>query len=165
MSPDVRGLEVSVKPVAVTVLFLLLASCASTPRSAGSDAATSAAVEQEVLRVEDTLLDALVRRDVETLERLLGSEFVLSGANAALETRAQYLESAKTPDRELAPLTMEEREVRVYGGTAVTVGRVHLRGQWVERKLDLRLRYTHVYAQRDGRWQAVAAHLTIVSGE
>lgn len=153
------------KPVVVPVLLLLLASCASAPRSAGGDATTAAAVEQEVLRVEDTLLDALVRKDAEALERLLGHEFALSGSNAALETRAQYLESAKTPDRELEPLTLEEREVRVYGGTAVTVGRVHLKGQWVERKLDLRLRYTHVYVQRDGRWQAVAAHLTVVSGD
>lgn len=153
------------KLAAVPVLFLLLTSCASAPRSETRDAATSAALEQEVLRVEDALLDALVRKDAETLERLLGHEFSLSGSNAALETRAQYLESAKTPDRELEPLTLEEREVRVYGGTAVTVGRVHLKGQWVERRLDLRLRYTHVYVQREGRWQAVAAHLTVVSGD
>jgi len=150
-----------VKPVAITVLFLLLASCASVPRSERADAA----VEQAVQRVEDTWFDALARRDVATLERLLGSEFVLSGSNTALETRAQYLDSAKMPDRELEPLTVEERDVRVYGSTAVSVGKVHLRGHWVERKFDLRFRYTHVYVQRDGRWQAVAAHLTIVSGE
>ena len=150
------------KSLAFAVLSLLLASCASTSRSTGRD---TAAVEKEIQRVEDAMFDALVRRDVETLERLLGSEFVLSGANAALETRAQYLESAKMPDRELEPLTIEEREVRVYGDTAVSVGRAHVRGHWVERKFDIRVRHTHVYVQRDGRWQAVAGHLTIVNAE
>lgn len=53
----------------------------------------------------------------------------------------------------------------MYGDTAVLLGRAHLRGKRVERKFDLRGRYTRAYVQRDGRWQAVAGHLTIVNGE
>jgi ketosteroid isomerase-like protein len=62
--------------------------------------------------------------------------------------------------RTLEPLSIEGREVRVYGDTAISLGAAHLRGQWRDRKLDRHYRYTNVYVLRDGRWQAVTSQVT-----
>jgi ketosteroid isomerase-like protein len=152
--------ESLVKRFPTLVLSALLAACASTPRPSAEAGDRSPLLEQAVLAVEDAWLSALVQRDTSTLERLLADEFVLSGSAPALETRAQYLDSARMPDRTLEPLTLDGREVRVYGDTALSLGTAHLRGQWRERKFELHYRYTHVFVHRDGHWRVVAAHLT-----
>lgn len=145
------------------LLPALLAACASAPRPVGEGGDPALSIEQAVLAVEDEWLGALVRRDAATMERLLASEFVLSGSAPALETRAQYLKDARMPERTLEPIMLEGREVQVYGGTVLTLGTAHLRGRWREHKIDRRYRYTNIYVQREGHWRAVASQWTAVT--
>jgi hypothetical protein len=101
-----------------------------------------------------------VRRDTVALEQVLAPEFVLSGSAPARETRAQYLATAAMPDRVLEPIELEDRDVRIYGATAVTTGRAMVRGSRGGRSFALVVRYTNVFVRADHRWRAVAGQIT-----
>jgi ketosteroid isomerase-like protein len=135
----------------------LLAGCATT-----REAASPLRTEEAVLATEQAWYSALAQKDVAALERLLAEEFVLSGSAPELESRAQYLQTAGMPERMLEPLLLEDRRVRLHGPAAVTTGRAQLRGTWKGRPLALTFRYTNVFVERRGRWQAVASHVSSI---
>jgi ketosteroid isomerase-like protein len=118
--------------------------------------------EDAVLAAEQAWYSALVQKDVAALELLLAEEFVLSGSAPMLESRAQYLQTARMPERVLEPLLLEDRRVQLHGMVAVSTGRAWLRGRWREQSLALRFRYTNVFVERQGRWQAVASHVSSI---
>jgi hypothetical protein len=142
-----------------SLLLLALSACArpasvvSTPHPASGSA---------VLETEDRWYAALVARDTVTLSPLLAPEFVVSGSDPELESRATYLQTVQMPDRTLEPVVLEDRQVRIYGETAVSTGRAKLRGRWRERPIALEFRFTNVYVLREGRWQAVASQVSVI---
>lgn len=113
-----------------------------------------------VLAAEDAMYAALVQRDTAALAFALAPDFVLSGSAPELETRTQYLATAIMPGRMLEPIELADRRVRIYGHTAVVTGRSTFRGTLSGRAFSISARYTNVYLSREGRWQAVAAHLS-----
>jgi ketosteroid isomerase-like protein len=56
-------------------------------------------------------------------------------------------------------VSADELKVRVFGNAAVVTGRDTLKGaQYKGKDLSGQYRFTDVFVQRDGRWQAVASH-------
>lgn len=140
------------------LLACMVGACASGVPPEVAPAPTAAAV----FAAEQAWYTALVRRDTVALSSLLANEFTLSGSAAVRETRAQYLSTAQMPERTLEPIHLGDRHVEVYGSTAVSTGRAELKGRWQERPIDLTVRYTSVFVLREGRWQAVASHLSSI---
>lgn len=123
-------------------------------------AADEAAV-REVLRQWD---EAFLRRDMDTLARVLAEDFTLTNAAGQIVDRKQYLMSiVKAPDMQQATGGSEDVQVRVLGETvAVVTGRSPVKGRPGGRALVVhgQYRFTDVYVKRDGRWQAVVSHST-----
>jgi ketosteroid isomerase-like protein len=133
----------------------LLLACAATRPAA-------ALPEHEVLAAEAAWYTALAAKDAAALEGVLAAEFVLNGSSPGLETRAQYLQTARMSERTLQPIVLENRQARVYGNTAVTTGLGRLQGEYKGRPIALAFQFTSVFVHRDGRWQAVNSHVSIL---
>src|SRR5262249_40187661 len=56
-----------------------------------------------------------------------------------------------------------EMTVRIYGTTAVVVGRTTNEGHRGDRDVGGDFRYTRIYVKRDGHWQAVAGQYTRIA--
>jgi ketosteroid isomerase-like protein len=140
----------------LTALPFLLLACATARQ-------IDALPEHGVLAAEEAWYAALAAKDVAVLERVLAEEFVLNGSSPGLETRAHYLKTAQMSERTLQPTALEDRQVRVYGTTAVTTGRGQLRGEYRGRPISLAFQFTSVFVHRDGRWQAVSSHVSVVT--
>lgn len=143
----------------LVLLAVGFVGCASPRGSAGS---SSAAMESAVLEAEQDWYTAMVQKDAARIDALLTEDFVMSGLNPSLETRAQYLQTIQTPDSTLKPFALEDRRVRIYGDSAVSTGRAQLEGIWNERPLALTFRYTNIFILRDGHWRVVASHVSKV---
>lgn len=68
------------------------------------------------------------------------------------ETDANHIES----------MTVDEVEARVFGDAAVVTGRTRVGGSQSGGRYDVTLRFTDVFVRRDGQWQAVASHATLL---
>ena len=94
--------------------------------------------------------------DVGRFDEILAEDFVCSNPDGSLVDRAGFLAQTARPVT-IADLEAHDVELRVLGDVAI----VHARTTYT--LPDGRQgagRYTDVWARRDGRWLAVAAHVT-----
>ena len=94
--------------------------------------------------------------DVRRFDEILADDFLCSTPDGSLVDREAFLERAATPVT-ITGLEAHDVVIRVFDDIAV----IHGRTTYME--ADGRAaagRYTDVWARRDGRWLAVAAHVT-----
>jgi ketosteroid isomerase-like protein len=118
--------------------------------------------EQELLKLQREWLDAYQKHDAAALERIEADDFTLTEADGKVTTKPEDVASIRNskPPQPDDSFDVEDLKVRLYGDTAILMGRVILkyrnRGQIVVE----RYRYTDTYLKRRGRWQVVASQLT-----
>jgi ketosteroid isomerase-like protein len=121
----------------------------STADTTASDVATLLALNEDYIRSVQT-------SDVTRFRELLADDFLCSLPDGSMVDRDAFLERTAAPAA-ISDLQAHEVTVRVMGNFAL----VHARTTFTT--ADGRLgagRYTDAWARRNGRWVAVAAHVT-----
>jgi ketosteroid isomerase-like protein len=109
-----------------------------------------------LLDLNDRYIRAVRTSDVGWFETTLGEDFRCSLPDGALIDREQFLEHAARP-LDVTDLEVHDVKVRLLGDVAI----VHARTSYTAPDgRPGKGRYTDVWARRDGRWLAVAAHFT-----
>lgn len=93
--------------------------------------------------------------DAAAFDRFLAGDFVCTYADGTVVERAEFLRRAALPAG-IRGIEAHGVDVRIFGAFAAVLGRTSFR------KADGTLGrgcYTDVYAKREGRWLAVAAHV------
>jgi hypothetical protein len=122
-------------------------------------ALTKVAVEDDVealTHLNTTYIECVVSADAERFETILAADFVCSNPDGTLVDRDEFLRRTRSA-APLRSMEMDDVRIRVLGSVAI----IHARTTFVLG--DGRSgsgRYTDVWAIRDGRWLAVAAHVT-----
>ena len=105
--------------------------------------------------LSDTYIRSVRDSDVGRFRELLAEDFLCSNPDGTLVDKPQFL--VQTAASKLQQLTTEDVRIRVMGHVAVIHARTNSLALDGQRG---RGRYTDVWEKRDGRWQAVAAHVT-----
>ncbi len=133
------------------VLFLLLSVA---PLSATQTLQT-ANVEETILKLTREWLDAEDRSDRATLQRIIADDFQGIGprGNTVFKENVIPLEGSQSG----LSISTSDVKARVFGDTAIVTG------HGVQKAGEKRaLRFTVVFARRNGVWQMVAGHLSAV---
>jgi ketosteroid isomerase-like protein len=94
--------------------------------------------------------------DVRRFDEILAADFLCSNPDGSLVDRAGFLKQTAQP-LTIANLEAHDVNVRLMGDVAI----IHGRTSYTLRDGQARSgRYTDVWARRQGRWLAVAAHVT-----
>ena len=117
--------------------------------------AGSIQTEQELRQLNDEWVKALVRRDSETLERIMADDFVFAYPLEG-DDKAQFIGDVVSGDLLVEYLNRENVTVRIWGGTAVLTGRDSAKWHYKGRGFSGNYKIVHVYSRRDERWQLVA---------
>ena len=120
------------------------------------------AAKSSVIATDDLRIRARAAGDVKALSRIYASDYNLITAEGGVRTRADQLNELKNGQLHFAPLKPVEREVRLYGRSALVISRdpagIVRNGQ----QIGGDLRMTRLYVWREGRWQLVSAQATRV---
>ncbi len=119
-------------------------------------------VEQELKNLERQWEEALTRRDVAMLDRLMAEDYVLTTVRGEVVNKAKVLGEVKSANV-TAKVQNTDTVVRVLGDTAVVTGLVLISGRFNDQDVSTQSRYMKVYVKRRGRWQVVAAQATLVA--
>lgn len=117
--------------------------------------------QAEVQKIQKGLVDALGKRPkalAAYLEPLLAEEAVVTDNSAQSYGKANFLELAKSGDREPLPMKQSDVKTQTYGDTVVITGLMEAVGLRQEA-----YRFTVVYVKRQKQWQIAAIHLTAVT--
>jgi ketosteroid isomerase-like protein len=109
-------------------------------------------------RLNSDYIRAVIRSDVNRFGELLASDFLCSRPDGTLIDRNEFLKHTAEP-YPFRHLEAHDVNVRLMGDVAI----VHARTTFVHPDGTRGAgRYTDIWAKRDGRWLAVAAHFTRV---
>ena len=142
------------------VLPCLLVMCAVATLASAQAVPTNRplSAEGELRAAEQRLVDAERDGDTATLNRMLAEEFVATGATGIQTKKADFIDWYSP--KHYKYMTAEELDIRVYGSTAVVLGKC--------RQLNLNAgeeeatRFTDVWVKRDGQWIIVAEHFSLL---
>jgi ketosteroid isomerase-like protein len=118
--------------------------------------------EQDVRAAEQQIAEATDKDDADKLESLWAPEFVWVGPVGNVLTRAQRLAQIRSGREKSAGYSIDQEDVRIYGPTAVVTFRSTVAGVIDGKDISGRRRVTNVLVHRDGHWQAVSQHSTLI---
>jgi ketosteroid isomerase-like protein len=133
------------------VLLISLAAQATCPSNQPKNEAT-------LLELEQNWAAALSRRDADTVACMVADEFEEADVDGALHSRAQML--AHIPHRQPGSNRLTELRTHVDGNFGFVRGLNEVLDP--AGKVKARVRFTDVFTYRDGRWQAILAHESLL---
>jgi ketosteroid isomerase-like protein len=116
--------------------------------------------EEELLKLEKEFAEAIVKNDLEGVERLVVDDWIIIGPDGEIVERARFFEVIKSGAMTHDTMESEDFRIRIYGDSAVVTGITRAKGKFMGQEFSTQERATDVFVKRDGRWQCVLTHLT-----
>ena len=136
----------------VAAIFLMALGCvAECPKN-------QAKSEAALVELEQAWAAALGKHDAGTVACMLADEFEEADVDGSLHTRAQVLEHI--PQRRPGSNHLTELRAHVEGSFGYVRGLNEVMD--ASGKIVARVRFTDVFTYRDGRWQAILGHESLI---
>ena len=132
---------------------ILLVTALSLPAFAGSAKPDD---EKAVLDAEKQYAEAMVKRDVAVLEKLLGDDLSYTHSNVLMETKADVIKGITSGRTNYKAIEFKTTKVRQYGNTVVTNHEMI----FAQPTRTNRVFVTMVWAKQGGGWQMVQRQAT-----
>jgi Domain of unknown function (DUF4440) len=117
-----------------------------------------------ILDLEQRLAAAWVKGDRGFIEGLLAADWSVTDGAGRVLTKQQVLdETFATSERRIEMMAVDDVRVRFVGDVAIATGRTRATGSYRGQSGTAVLRFTDVFARRDGRWQIVVSHGSTVA--
>lgn len=130
----------------------LLLGVATGVQAQQADQADADAVKAAELR----RFEVMTAKDYTALATLLGDDLVYTHSSAAVDSKASYLESLTSGRVTYKVIKPTDLQVRVFGDIAVIHGVAAMNVDANGQAIVNTLRFTDIWARRDGRWQMIA---------
>jgi ketosteroid isomerase-like protein len=127
--------------------------------------ATASQVEPEILAVVHAWDRAMVGNDADEIGSYMAEEWTIIGPDSSVGDKARFLELVRSG--ELTHDVMESHNIRVraYGPTAVVTARGVSGGRYRGEPFHLVEQVSCVFVRRQGRWECVLTHLSLIGHE
>lgn len=121
--------------------------------------------EKALAELQQTLSKAWVGGDRATIERIIAPDWSSTGPDGRITDRAGVLGAVfETRLHRIHRVEIDDVKVRVFGDAAVVTGRTHGVGEVEGATYDVFIRFTDTFVRREGRWQAVVSHASLLPG-
>ena len=110
----------------------------------------------EIIQLENRRIEAMTKQDVQALEEILADDLSYTHSTGRLESKAEFISNLTSGRTKYQSIERDDVKVRQYGDTAVVTGRAKFHVNANGQDIKFQVRFTDVYAKRDGVWQMVA---------
>jgi len=138
------------------VVAVLLTGCVSPGSGVMSDPVTA------LRQLDQERIQAQIGADAAALDRLYAEDFIGIGPSGTVRTKAQVIADFKSGSLRFQSITTDDVQWRVYGDTAVETGRSTMNGEDRSKTVPRDNRFTRVWVKRQGRWQLVTNHYSLL---
>jgi ketosteroid isomerase-like protein len=144
----------------VTVILIFLAGSAS-----GQSVKQSAALEQEIKRLDLAEADAIQQKDVAALNKLLAEDFTVNNPrNEVIKGREEVYALMRSGTINYSSFVREPEALLFYGNTVIVMGRevITSAGTASGAEQIVRRRYTNIWMKKKGKWLLTARHASVI---
>ena len=117
----------------------------------------------ELLQLEKRFGQAVIKSDVDALDRLVSDDWIVIGPEGKIIPKAAFVAVLKSGALTHSSMDLDETRVRVYGDTAVVTGRATTVGAYQGQGFTTTERSTDVFVRTDGQWRCVLTQLTTIA--
>ena len=117
----------------------------------------------EVRRLDKEITVATWTADPLWFETNVADDYVLISPNGTTRGKRDIIRELATPGLKMEPYDPIEVNIRIYGDTAIVVGRMLQRFTLGRVRYANDLRYTDVWVKKKGKWILVSGHTSNVA--
>jgi len=154
--------KVNIIILALVVIYLLAAPLAlgqgeKTGKAKGGNA------EEQIAAVIEQVRQADLKGDTSFMNDHFADDYTAIYASGKLYTKAQDIERIKSDDVKYDALDVRDRQMRVYGNTAVVILLISAKGTSSGKPFSGDFRSTWIFVKQKGNWKKVAFQATRVA--
>jgi ketosteroid isomerase-like protein len=147
--------------IVAALLFSVVSGVIAEAQSEGQPAAAEA--ERAVRQQDQERIRAQIAADTIALRRIYADDFLGIGPTGVVRNKSEVVADFTSHALTYQSITTSDVLVRVYGNTAVETGRSTMVGQDRGKTVPPDNRFTRVWVMKDGRWQLVANHYSLLT--
>ena len=147
--------------IVAALLFSVVSGVIAEAQSEGQRAAAEA--ERAVRQQDQERIRAQIAADTIALRRIYADDFLGIGPTGVVRNKSEVVADFTSHALTYQSITTSDVLVRVYGNTAVETGRSTMVGQDRGKTVPPDNRFTRVWVMKDGRWQLVANHYSLLT--
>ena len=147
--------------IVAALLFSVVSGVIAEAQSEGQPAAAEA--ERAVRQQDQERIRAQIAADTIALLRIYADDFLGIGPTGVVRNKSEVVADFTSHALTYQSITTSDVLVRVYGNTAVETGRSTMVGQDRGKTVPPDNRFTRVWVMKDGRWQLVANHYSLLT--
>jgi hypothetical protein len=111
---------------------------------------------EKIIELDRQRMDAMAKKDLATLNKLISNDLVYTHSSARLDTKESLIgamESGKTVYTAVVPSDVKAQDL---GDTVVLTGNARISVNSGGNAMNFGVRFTDVYVNKGGQWQMVA---------
>jgi ketosteroid isomerase-like protein len=120
-------------------------------------------VEAELISVSKDWDQAMVTNDADAIGAFMADDWIIIGSDGNICDKATFLGLVKSGALTHDVMESHDMNVRVYGDTAVVVGRGVSGGKYQGQPFREVERVTCVFVRQQGQWRCVLTHLSRIA--
>lgn len=114
--------------------------------------------EQRIIDLSKKKFQWMIAMNFDSLESVLDDRMVFIHSNGWTETKTEFINDIKSGKLRYKSIDVVEASARMYQGSAVIIGRGKFKVTLDGKDLDLELKYTEFYIQKNGKWLLASRH-------
>jgi hypothetical protein len=136
-------------------LILTLAVSLALPMIAvAKEKGAGADTETTVKKIEQEILDGILKSDTAAIEKYLTSDYLGIGPDGATQNKSEFMADVKSGTLKLESSEMSDLKIHVSDpDMAVVVYRTKDKGTYKGKDITGQYRWLDVFVKRDGKWQ------------
>jgi ketosteroid isomerase-like protein len=132
--------------------------------AASTNAAEAPSDEEQILKLEDDWVQALVTHDRDVLDRIVAPGFTFIEPDGTLKNRAEYLANRSSNEAyETESFQNDQLKVKVFGDFALASGLATIVERRDGKRYRFSLRWKELWRKESGTWQVLASQATPVN--
>jgi hypothetical protein len=108
---------------------------------------------------------AQLKADGAVLRDLLADDYLLINSQDQRETKAQFIGDYTAAGFTMDPFAIDDQVIKVWADGAILGGAVTATGTSDGKPYSIRLRFTDVWAKRDGKWRVIFTHANRIAAK
>ncbi|MFV0537109.1 MAG: nuclear transport factor 2 family protein [Dysgonomonas sp.] len=114
-------------------------------------------MKQEIIECEEKLLQGLRTSNFEIVEDLIHDKVIYNHASGKVLTKQMDVDDFKSSNPKIEKLECIEREIEVFGDTAILTTELYLKGVFGDHPVEGKTRFLRTWKKFENGWKIVAA--------
>lgn len=119
-------------------------------------------VMNEILKLEEKMVDAIIRSNVDVLDQLLHDELVFVNHLGMTISKKDDLAPHINGELKIAAIEISDQQFRHFGDTVVVSVIKKIKGSYLHQEFESLLKFTRVWKLFDQQWKVIAANSVTV---